>query len=179
MAGYFFVTGMTAIEFPEGVQWNEGAKPVFTGPCAELLPVMIDNYPTIPRMWSECLSPSDCYRFMLSWPFDFILGGGTRPARREDTESLDSFNDWMDRIGPPDDLTPATFDFSFLSPDGKELLNLHDCLWNEQVEPEGGGELVSARALEERGVQTVKRPALLVRHKNKILARNRCRGVEL
>ena len=119
---------------------------------------MIDNYPTIPRMWSECLSPSDCYRFMLSWPFDFILGGGTRPARREDTESLDSFNDWMDRIGPPDDLTPATFDFSFLSPDGKELLNLHDCLWNEQVEPEGGGELVSARALEERGYKQLSGP---------------------
>lgn len=158
MAGYFFVTGMTAIEFPEGVQWDEYAKPVFTGPCAELLPVMIDHYPTSVEegMWSEQLSPNDCYRFMLTWPFDFILGGGTRPARREDTESLDSI--LRNLTGPATDLMPATFDFSFLSPDGKELLNLHDCLWNEQVEPEGGGELVSARALEEWGYKQLSGP---------------------
>ena len=31
MAGYFFVTGMTVIEFPDGIQWNERAKPTFTG----------------------------------------------------------------------------------------------------------------------------------------------------
>ena len=99
---------------------------------------------------------------MLAWPFDFILGGGTRPARREAPESLDSIlREWMDqldRLGVPADMTPATFDFSFLSPDGKELLNLHDCLWNEQVEPEGGGELVSARALEERGYKQLSGP---------------------
>ena len=37
MAGYFFVTGMTVIEFPDGIQWNERAKPTFTGALAELL----------------------------------------------------------------------------------------------------------------------------------------------
>ena len=31
MAGYFFVAGMTVIEFPDGIQWNECAKPTFTG----------------------------------------------------------------------------------------------------------------------------------------------------
>ena len=50
MAGYFFVTGMTVIEFPDGIQWNKRAKPTFTGACAGLFPVMIDNFPAPPDM---------------------------------------------------------------------------------------------------------------------------------
>ena len=81
MAGYFFVTGMTVIEFPDGIQWNKRAKPTFTGACAGLFPVMIDNFPAPPDMpiWSEHLSPNECYLFMYGVPFDFILGGGVRP----------------------------------------------------------------------------------------------------
>ena len=53
MAGYFFVTGMTVIEFPDGIQWNERAKPTFTGALAELLPSMIDGFgPCAPRIYA-------------------------------------------------------------------------------------------------------------------------------
>ena len=104
MAGYFFVTGMTVIEFPDGIQWNKRAKPTFTGACAGLFPVMIDNFPAPPDMpiWSEHLSPNECYLFMYGVPFDFILGGGVRPPRP----------------------TAATYSFSFLSPDGKQVVTL-------------------------------------------------------
>ena len=83
MAGYFFVAGMTVIEFPDGIQWNECAKPTFTGACAELFPVMIDNLP-VPAdlaISSEFMAPDECYLFMWGVPFDFILGGGVRPPR--------------------------------------------------------------------------------------------------
>ncbi len=138
MAGYFFVTGMTVIEFPDGIQWNKRAKPTFTGACAGLFPVMIDNFPAPPDMpiWSEHLSPNECYFFMCGVPFDFILGGGVRPQRP----------------------TAATYSFSFLSPDGKQVVTLTDCLWNEKVKPEEGGEAVSARSLAEQGYKQLSGP---------------------
>ena len=138
MAGYFFVTGMTVIEFPDGIQWNKRAKPMFTGACAGLFPVMIDNFPAPPDMpiWSEHLSPNECYFFMYGVPFDFILGGGVRPQRP----------------------TAATYSFSFLSPDGKQVVTLTDCLWNEKVKPEEGGEAVSARSLAEQGYKQLSGP---------------------
>lgn len=138
MAGYFFVAGMTVIEFPDGIQWNECAKPTFTGACAELFPVMIDNLP-VPAdlaISSEFMAPDECYLFMWGVPFDFILGGGVRPPRP----------------------TAATYSFSFLSPDGKQVVTLTNCLWNEKVKPEEGGEAVSARSLAEQGYKQLSGP---------------------
>ena len=52
---------------------------------AELLPSMIDGFgPCAPlSLWSESMSPEECYYFMYGVPFDFIIGGRERPAEPE------------------------------------------------------------------------------------------------
>ncbi len=82
MAGFFFVTGMTIIQFPENTGWTDHAKPTYTGACESLLPEMIDRFAPIPELCicHDDISPDECYWFMYGVPFDFILGGGTRPA---------------------------------------------------------------------------------------------------
>ena len=162
MAGYFFVTGMTVIEFPDGIQWNERAKPTFTGALAELLPSMIDGFgPCAPlSLWSESMSPEECYYFMYGVPFDFIIGGRERPAEPEPEPEPEP------ELGPygfPEIILDkwtgvATYSFSFLSPDGKQVVTLTDCLWNEKVKPEEGGEPVSARYLTEKGYKQLTGP---------------------
>ena len=160
MAGYFFVTGMTVIEFPDGIQWNERAKPTFTGALAELLPSMIDGFgPCAPlSLWSESMSPEECYYFMYGVTFDFIIGGRERPAEPEPEPEPELGPDGFPEIILDKWTGVATYSFSFLSPDGKQVVTLNDCLWNEKVKPEEGGEPVSARYLTEKGYKQLTGP---------------------
>ena len=138
MAGFFFVTGMTVIQFPENIGWTDHAKPTYTGACVKLLPAMIDRFGPAPELYifHDDLSPAECYWFMWGVPFDFIIGGGTRPAKIE---------------------TVATCSFVFRSPEG-EVRELNNCLWNEEVKPVDGGTPASARRLEAEGWEQISGP---------------------
>ena len=151
---------MTVIEFPDGIQWNERAKPTFTGALAELLPSMIDGFgPCAPlSLWSESMSPEECYYFMYGVPFDFIIGGRERPAEPEPEPEPELGPDGFPEIILDKWTGVATYSFSFLSPDGKQVVTLTDCLWNEKVKPEEGGEPVSARYLTEKGYKQLPGP---------------------
>ena len=123
---------------------------------AELLPSMIDGFgPCAPlSLWSESMSPEECYYFMYGVPFDFIIGGRERPAEPEPELGPDGFPEII-----LDKWTGvATYSFSFLSPDGKQVVTLNGCLWNEKVKPEEGGEPVSARYLTEKGYKQLTGP---------------------
>lgn len=137
MAGFFFVTGMTIIQFPENTGWTDHAKPTYTGACEKLLPEMIDRFAPIPELYifHDDLSPDECYLCMYGVPFDFILGGGTRPAKTR----------------------AVTCSFVFRSPEG-EIRELNNCLWNEEVKPVDGGAPVSARRLEAEGWEQISGP---------------------
>lgn len=138
MAGFFFVTGMTIIQFPENTGWTDHAKPTYTGACESLLPEMIDRFAPIPELCicHDDISPDECYWFMYGVPFDFILGGGTRPAKVKNA---------------------VTCSFVFRSPGG-EIRELNNCLWNEEVKPVDGGAPVSARRLEAEGWKQISGP---------------------
>ena len=73
---------------------------------------------------------------MYGVPFDFILGGGTRPAKVKNA---------------------VTCSFVFRSPGG-EIRELNNCLWNEEVKPVDGGAPVSARRLEAEGWKQISGP---------------------
>ena len=138
MAGFFFVTGMTIIQFPENTGWTDHAKPTYTGACESLLPEMIDRFAPIPELCicHDDISPDECYWFMYGVPFDFILGGGTRPAKVKNA---------------------VTCSFVFRSPGG-EIRELNNCLWNEEVKLVDGGAPVSARRLEAEGWKQISGP---------------------
>ena len=138
MAGFFFVTGMTIIQFPENTGWTYHAKPTYTGACEILLQEMIDRFAPIPELCicHDDISPDECYWFMYGVPFDFILGGGTRPAKVKNA---------------------VTCSFVFRSPGG-EIRELNNCLWNEEVKPVDGGAPVSARRLEAEGWKQISGP---------------------
>ena len=116
------------------------------GPCAPL------------SLWSESMSPEECYYFMYGVPFDFIIGGRERPAEPEPEPEPELGPDGFPEIILDKWTGVATYSFSFLSPDGKQVVTLNDCLWNEKVKPEEGEEPVSARYLTEKGYKQLTGP---------------------